>query len=163
MDWSTSSSRSARSGASKSNISKGITPTTQPTTLTPAVIDTSVGFPSVNQKHRRTLADVRDQVAQELAVRAIRKAILVEGVKIGVHFTLPKSKDEQFLSQVAAHIKHILLLQQYLLTVATTGTSADSGANSLIICGSDLLDVQRAALLTKSVSTYALRLSAEIQ
>lgn len=150
MDWSTSSSRSTISGANRSDANRGITTTTQPTTLVPAVFDASTS--SVNQKSQRTLADVRNQVAQELAVRAIRKATLVEGVKIGVHFTLSKSKNEQFLEQVAAHIKHILLLQQYLLAVATSGTSTIPGANSLIICGSDLLDVQRAALLAKSVS-----------
>jgi hypothetical protein len=69
------------------------------------------------------LADVRDQVAQELSVRAIRKAVPIEGVKIGVYFTLPKSEDEHFLSQVASHIKHTLLLQQYLFAVASTGAS----------------------------------------
>lgn len=98
----------------------------------------------------RTLDDVRDQVAGELAVRALRKAKLVDGVKIGVTFTFSKKNDGQFLRKVVETIQHTLLLRQYLFAVATTGIQKGATTNTLIICGSSEDFVQRAVLLTSS-------------
>lgn len=98
----------------------------------------------------RTLDEVRDQVAGELAVRAIRKGKLVDGVKIGVTFTFAKQNEDQFLRTVVETIQHTLLLQQYLFAVTTTGVQKDATANALIICGSSEDFVQRAVLLTSS-------------
>src|SRR5580658_4841979 len=73
---------------------------------------------------QRTLAEIRTQVAQEVAIRAITKAEVIgdsepaaacfclrnlyqfSPVKVGVIFTLSKNDDEQFLSQVTATIEH---------------------------------------------------------
>src|ERR1700732_303270 len=66
----------------------------------------------------RTLDEVRDQVAGELAVRALRKGKLIDGVKIGVTFTFAKQNDDRFLRMVVENIQHTLLLQQYLFAVA---------------------------------------------
>jgi rhodanese-related sulfurtransferase len=98
----------------------------------------------------RTLDEVRGQVAGELAVRALRKGKLVDGVKIGVTFTFAKQNDVQFLRTVVDNIQHTLLLQQYLFAIATTGAQKDATANALIICGSSEDFVQRAILLTSS-------------
>jgi rhodanese-related sulfurtransferase len=98
----------------------------------------------------RTLDEVRDQVAGELAVRALRKAKQVDGVKVGVTFAFSKQNDGQFLRTVVESIQHTLLLQQYLFAVATTGVQKDATANALIICGSSEDFVQRAVLLTSS-------------
>ena len=98
----------------------------------------------------RTLDEVRNQVAGELAVRALRKSKVVDGVKVGVTFTFSKQNDGQFLRTVVESIQHALLLQQYLFAVATTGVQRDATANALIICGSSEDFVQRAVLLTSS-------------
>ena len=98
----------------------------------------------------RTLDEVRDQVAGELAVRALRKGQLVDGVKIGVTFTFSKQNDAQFLRTVVETIQHNLTLHRYLFVVATTGAQKDASANALIICGSSEDFVQRAILLTSS-------------
>lgn len=120
---------------------------------------------------QRTLDDVRDQVAGELAVRAIRKAKSVSetgkdnvesespglggalglqpsGVKIGVTFTLAKRDEDQFLHTVVETIQHTLLLRSHLFAIATTGMpKGGRTANTLIICGSSEDFVQRALLL----------------
>ena len=94
----------------------------------------------------RTLEDVREQVAERLAVRAIRKLKDVDGTKIAVTLTLCKKNDTEFLQIVAAHIKRILLLKSFLVAVATTG----AGETSLMVCGSSSVQVQRAALLASA-------------
>ncbi|KAF7986844.1 hypothetical protein HWV62_12556 [Athelia sp. TMB] len=116
---------------------------------------------------QRSLDDVRDQVAGELAVRAIRKAKSVSetgrentnsqgaagavqplGVKIGVTFTLAKQDEVQFLQTVADTIQNNLLLRSHLFAIATTGApKRGRTANTLIICGSSEEYVQRALLL----------------
>ncbi|KAH7921686.1 Rhodanese-like protein [Leucogyrophana mollusca] len=93
----------------------------------------------------RTLADIRDEVAQSLAVRAIRKAQLVDSVRVGVHFTFSKKDDDQFLQLVASHIR-ARLPARHLFALATTGP----GVSTLVICGTDEDDVQRAVLLASS-------------
>src|ERR1700722_11263279 len=106
--------------------------------------------PIYTTPNQRTLADIRDQVARELAVRAISKAETVDGVKVGVMLPLSKEGDKQFLRTVASNIKHILLLRQYLFAVATTGHSAGYQVNSLVICGSSEALVQKAISFTNS-------------
>lgn len=98
----------------------------------------------------RTLDDVRDQVAGELAFRARRKAKVVDGVKIGVSFTFSKKDDDEFLRRVVDIIQQSLLLQEYLMAIATTGAHKEGTANTLIICGSSEDFVQRAVLLASS-------------
>src|SRR6204780_3649597 len=98
----------------------------------------------------RTLDEGRGQVAGELAVRALRKGKLVDGVKIGVTFTFAKQNDVQFLRTVVDNIQHTPLLQQYLFAIATTVAQKDATANALIICGSSEYFVQRVILLTRS-------------
>jgi rhodanese-related sulfurtransferase len=106
---------------------------------------------------QRTLADVRDQVAQELAVRAISKAELVDGIKVGVVLTLSKTNDVEFIRRVASSIKNLLLLHNHLFAVATTGPSTSPSHSSparvnncLIIFGSSSVLVQRAVAVASS-------------
>jgi len=118
---------------------------------TPISQSVAIADASRNSLHgHRTLDEVRDQVAGELAVRALRKAKKIDGVKVGVTFTFSKQNDGQFLRTVVENIQHTLLLQQYLFAVATTGVQKDVTANALIICGSSEDFVQRAVLLTSS-------------
>ena len=98
----------------------------------------------------RTLDDVREQVAAELGIRALRKAKVVDDVKISVYLVLSKSEDDRFLRTVVESIQQRLLHQQYLFAVATTGVQKDAAANTLIICGSSGDFVQRAVLLASS-------------
>lgn len=98
----------------------------------------------------RTLDDVRDQVAGELGIRALRKAKLVDGVKISVSLVLSKSEDDRFMRTVVDSIQQRLLHQQYLFAIATTGAQKDATANTLVICGSSEDFVQRAVLLASS-------------
>jgi rhodanese-related sulfurtransferase len=104
--------------------------------------------PKATKPTQRTLADVRSQVAQEIAFRAMSKAEVFEGVKVGVTLMMSKSDDEQFLRLVASVIKHTLLLQQFLFAIAASGTA--ESASSLIIFGSSEDFVQRAVLLASS-------------
>ncbi|KAJ8490108.1 hypothetical protein ONZ45_g13322 [Pleurotus djamor] len=98
----------------------------------------------------RTLNDVRNQVAQEVAHRAISNAETVDGVRIGVQFTFSTNEDEQFLRIVEDFIARRFLHLEYLFAIATTGKPSFGGSNSLIICGSSEDFVQRAVLLASS-------------
>lgn len=60
------------------------------------------------QLPQRTIEDVRIQVARSIAARAIRKAELVDGSKVGVVFTLSRSQDDQLLRAVAGEIRSFL-------------------------------------------------------
>ena len=64
--------------------------------------------PTEDQPPQRTIEDVRLQVARSIAARAIRKAELVDGSKVGVVFTLNKSQDDRFLRIVAGEIRAFL-------------------------------------------------------
>ena len=98
----------------------------------------------------RTLDNVRDQVASQVAVRAIRKLKTADNTHFGVSLTPSKSDDAAFLRLVAVHLAShpsgILKDKAYLVAVPTTG----AGDTHLLICGSDATKVQRAALLTMS-------------
>ncbi|KAF8063968.1 Rhodanese-like domain-containing protein [Lyophyllum atratum] len=98
----------------------------------------------------RTLDDVRLQVAHEVALRAITKSEILDGVRVGVSITLSKSEDEMFVNQVADVIRHQLALGDYLFAIATTGTSSSGKPNPVVICGSEEEFIQRAILLTSS-------------
>ena len=121
------------------------------------LIQTSSPSPT-SSRCPRTLADVREEVAQSLALRMITKAHTVDGVRIGVHFTFSKKDDSLFLQLVTSHIRIRLPSSRYLFAIATTGASPSSHStrnntrtsNALVICGSDEDDVQRAVLLASS-------------
>ncbi|KAJ7500782.1 hypothetical protein B0H11DRAFT_1994419 [Mycena galericulata] len=100
----------------------------------------------------RTLDDVRDQVAYEVAVRAINSAETVDGVRLGVMLTFSKSDDEGFLRRIAGMLAHQLLLQHHVFALATTGPSTRKNpkSNTLLICGAPEHYVQRAVLLASS-------------
>ncbi|KAF4586097.1 hypothetical protein EYR38_009738 [Pleurotus pulmonarius] len=70
---------------------------------------------------QRTLEDVRTQVAEEVAHRAITNADQIDGVRVGVQFTLTMREDEQFLRIVESCIARRLLGVDYLFAIATTG------------------------------------------
>lgn len=65
---------------------------------------------------QRTLDDVRDQVANEVAVRTITKSETVDGARVGVMLTLSKNDDEEFLRRVAGVLQHQLQLQDHVCT-----------------------------------------------
>ncbi|KAI0044574.1 hypothetical protein FA95DRAFT_1562106 [Auriscalpium vulgare] len=94
----------------------------------------------------RTLEDVRDQVAEKLAVRAIRKLKVVDNTRVAVTLTLAKKEDAEFLRMVAIHLRRILAEKDHLMAVATTGV----GDTSLVVCGSSPAQVHRASLLVAS-------------
>ncbi|KAL0952875.1 hypothetical protein HGRIS_007094 [Hohenbuehelia grisea] len=106
----------------------------------------SLASSSRGSSEQRTLADVLTQVAQEFAVRAITKSETVDGVSVGVSFTLSQQDGEQFLRIVAAKVERELALKEYLFAFAT----ARKTSNSLILCGSSDELVGRAVLLTSS-------------
>ncbi|KAF5376367.1 hypothetical protein D9757_008635 [Collybiopsis confluens] len=108
-------------------------------------INTTVS-PDLQPLPPRTLADVRDQVAQEIAARMMNKAEQHDGVKIGVMMTFSKRDDVGFLQQIAKAIQDSSL-PDYLFIVATTGPPVDSSSNFVFICGSDEGYVHRATLL----------------
>ncbi|KAJ3825767.1 hypothetical protein F5880DRAFT_1610842 [Lentinula raphanica] len=97
----------------------------------------------------RTLAEVRDQVAQEIGIRIVNKAENVQDVKIGVMMTFSKRDDAGFLKQMSQAIQECCL-QDYLFAVATTGPPIDSNANFVFLCSSAADYIQRAVLLTTS-------------
>ncbi|KAF7357747.1 Rhodanese domain-containing protein [Mycena venus] len=101
---------------------------------------------------QRTLDDVRDQVAYEVAVRTITKGETVDGVRLGVMLTLSKTDDEEFLRRVADVLQKQMLLHNHVFAIATTGpsTRSDPKANTLLICGAPETYVQRAVLLASS-------------
>lgn len=101
---------------------------------------------------QRTLADVREQVAQSIAARALRKALSVDGTRVAAILTLSKHDDERFLRAVAAHLKRSFMLRtDYLFAVATTRSAPQaSNAAAVIICGSVPRMVRRAAMLAGS-------------
>ncbi|KAJ7622531.1 hypothetical protein FB45DRAFT_927908 [Roridomyces roridus] len=96
----------------------------------------------------RTLDDVRDQVAAEVALKTSRRAETLDGVRLGVVLTFSKSDDEGFLRRVAATLEHELRRQPY----PQPGPSQrrNPKANTLVICGSEEQYVQRAVLLVSS-------------
>lgn len=67
-------------------------------------------------------------------------------MRIAATLTLSKKDDAEFLQIVANHLQRILMLKDYLFAIATTGV----GRTSLIICGSEPVQVQRAAHLASS-------------
>jgi rhodanese-related sulfurtransferase len=100
----------------------------------------------------RTLDSVRDEVAHGIAVRAIMKAKLIEGVKVGVYFTFSKKDDDAFLRHVAEIIR-ARIPSRHLFAIATTGAPSHTSVtytNTLVITGTDDDDVQRAVLLFSS-------------
>ncbi|KAJ3531001.1 hypothetical protein NMY22_g8330 [Coprinellus aureogranulatus] len=114
----------------------------------------------------QTLTDVHNQVAREMAVRAVMKAEIVDNVRTGVIFSMGNASagsEPSFLRLVADHLHAALHLRSasflFILadaspqTSSTTGasgaTSAQSG-NVLFIVGSTPELIQRSALLTCS-------------
>ncbi|KAK2460422.1 hypothetical protein APHAL10511_007587 [Amanita phalloides] len=107
----------------------------------------------------RTLADIRLQVAHEVAMRVIAKGITHGSppIRIGVCLSFSKSDDALFLRNVAAIIQHKLLLQDHLFILGTTGASEDPAGggdgepirtvNALLVCGSSHAGVERARLV----------------
>ncbi|KAJ6488149.1 hypothetical protein C8R47DRAFT_1071899 [Mycena vitilis] len=130
-------SRVSRSARSSATSRESILPdkSTQPSTLP-----------------QRSLDDVRNQVADEVAVRTITKGELVDGVRLGVMLTLSKNDDEGFLRLVAGTLQQRSLLGEHVFAIATTGpsTRVDPAFNTLLICGSPETYVQRALLLVSS-------------
>ncbi|KAK7045762.1 hypothetical protein VNI00_007163 [Paramarasmius palmivorus] len=101
---------------------------------------------------QRTMSSVREQVAEEIAMRAVTKSQRLDDVQIGVTLTFSSKKsterDLSFLSNIASFIDRLSHPRQYLFILATTGKPPpDSLANFVLICASDDDYIQRAAML----------------
>lgn len=120
---------------------------------------------------RRTLTDVHNQVAHEMAVRAITKAEVVDGCKIGVILSMgDQSSEAAFLRLVADHMAAEMRLRLgrvgagWLFILAdgsphpppdltasvSTGKGSKPPPNVIFILGATEELVQRGALLTCS-------------
>lgn len=134
------------------------------TTNAASVIDQRALVPRNGQSGLRTLDDVRDQVAQEIAIYTVTKAKVVDGtflflilcsefcsqfpgVRIGVRLSMSKSEDEYFLEQVAANVVHQLTLHEYIFAIGTIAQTTTPTVTSLIIIASKPEYIQRAVLL----------------
>ncbi|TFK32957.1 hypothetical protein BDQ12DRAFT_685654 [Crucibulum laeve] len=99
---------------------------------------------------QRTLEEITEQVARELAVRAITKARVSEGVKIGVSLTFSKRDNEAFLRNVSDFISHQLTFQNHLFAIATTPEFGSSDESMIIIFASSEEYLQRASMIISS-------------
>nr|GAT55572.1 predicted protein [Mycena chlorophos] len=98
---------------------------------------------------QRTLDDVREHAALEVAMRAIAHRKTVDGVRIGVSILMAKANEFDFLKLVAHKMRQQLLLdEQFLFALATSGPPIrPNKTNTLMICGSPGEAVQRAMSL----------------
>ena len=91
---------------------------------------------------------LRDQVAQTIVLRAVRKAETIDGTQVGVITTLPHSSGELFLKTIASHLKRAMLPKQqsylFVLTLPTQGLSP------VLVCSSSEDLAERAGLLLQS-------------
>lgn len=110
--------------------------------------ESGTGSVPLGGHQQRTLDDVREQVAQSIAVRTINKSEIIDGSKVGVVLTISPSSDPLFLRRVASKIKHGLLTSSYLFAISTTCPPGESVP--LLVCGSSEDFVLRAALLISS-------------
>ncbi|KIP02626.1 hypothetical protein PHLGIDRAFT_122313, partial [Phlebiopsis gigantea 11061_1 CR5-6] len=93
------------------------------------------------------LEAIRDQVGDQIALRAIGKAETVDGSRVGVVTTISGSTDPLILRSIAEGIEHHLTLRAtpYLFALSLPGQPAD--ATPLLLVGSAHEVLQRAALL----------------
>ncbi|KAL6306489.1 Rhodanese-like protein [Sparassis latifolia] len=112
-------------------------------------VPTQAQLSDVEACPQRTLEDVREQAAQSVAVRAIRKSELVDDNKVGVVITLSHTSDERFLGLVASAIKHALRTKSYLFALTAPSATPQSESPLLLSSSSDEA-VQRAGLLVCS-------------
>ncbi|TFK26963.1 rhodanese domain-containing protein [Coprinopsis marcescibilis] len=140
-------------GIQRTTSASGSSVTTSPAsilntrTLTSQRGSSSSVFPS------RTLDDVRNQVAQEMAVRAITKGETVDGTKIGVYLSVGNENDaeEDFLRRIATSIvERLRLIDSYLFVLASSTNSVKPTPSSLIAVGSSEELLQRCMLLVSS-------------
>ncbi|THU85416.1 hypothetical protein K435DRAFT_843273 [Dendrothele bispora CBS 962.96] len=140
-----SSSASSRSKRSKnrSTSSRSSSHASSSSNLLP----TTPVWPDLRPLPPRSFDAINEQVAQEIAFKAINTADTIDGVKINVVMTFCKRDDVGFLKMVAESIEK-MCLQDYLFAIATIGKPIDSDTNYAILCGSSDDVVQRAVLLT---------------
>jgi rhodanese-related sulfurtransferase len=105
----------------------------------------------VSSGGQRTLDDVRDQVADNIAVRTINRAETVDSSRVGVVTTLSTSSDPIFLRRIADKLKYRLTVRSYLFAVATS--CPPGTAVPLLLCSSSQEFTQRASLLVNSKFT----------
>ncbi|CAL1702508.1 unnamed protein product [Somion occarium] len=122
---------------------------------------------------QRTLDDVRDQVAQSIAIRAVRKAEEVDGSKVGVVLTLASVQasssapntssgltDEngvRFLRLISSKIKRSLLTSSYIYIIGTSGLSTPGTPSPILILSSSPEFVHRATILINAKFVGRLR------
>ncbi|KAI0700804.1 hypothetical protein C8T65DRAFT_280076 [Cerioporus squamosus] len=104
--------------------------------------------PSPQSPRTDALDSLRDQVAQTIVLRAVRKAETIDGTQVGVVTTLPHSSGELFLKTIASRLKRAMLPKQesylFILTLPTQGLSP------VLVCSSSEDLAERAGLLLQS-------------
>ena len=111
---------------------------------------------SANGGSQRALKDIRDQVANQIAVRAISKAETIDGCKIGVASTMSSATDVFILRSISEGIEHNFVLRTvpYLFAISLAGNLSDPGTEMpLLLCSSTPEILQRAALLVNGKFT----------
>jgi hypothetical protein len=94
---------------------------------------------------------VRLQVAHGTAIRAINKKEVIDGVQIGVIFSMNSTSDpDSFIRLIAESLMSTLLLRSFLFIIADTTQSVPPKPTSLLVVGSAPDLVQRGSLLTSS-------------
>lgn len=119
-------------------------------------------IPSAPSIPQRTLDDVKDQVAQSIAVRTLRKAEEVDGSKIGVVLTLATASafgtpsgdlDDagiRFIRLVSSKIKHALLTSTYIFIIGTSGLATPGTVSPILIISSNAEFIHRASVLVSA-------------
>ena len=106
------------------------------------------GSPHLESPLSDAFDPIRDQVAYTIVLRALRKAEVVDGTKVGVVLTLPHQDSEQFLKAVASRLKRAMLPKQesYLFVLALPLP----GLSPILICSSSEELAERAGLVVSS-------------
>ncbi|KAM5545809.1 hypothetical protein V8D89_000847 [Ganoderma adspersum] len=108
------------------------------------------GSPHLESPISDAFDPIRDQVAHTIVLRALRKAEVVDGTKVGVVLTLPHQDGEQFLKAVASRLKRAMLPKQesylFVLALALPGP----GLSPMLICSSSEGLSERAGLVVSS-------------
>lgn len=100
---------------------------------------------------QRTLDDVRDQVAENIAIRSISRSETIDGSRVGVLSTISASTDPGFLRRIADSINYHLQLRSYIFALAMPGKPG--ALAPLVLLSNSPEFLHRAVLLANSKFT----------
>ncbi|TFK85389.1 hypothetical protein K466DRAFT_190016 [Polyporus arcularius HHB13444] len=152
MSSSSSSHRRSRSDASTSPSTSSygqVIERSHPPSVISGLVEEEPNEPQSPQSPTTDALDlIRDQVAQTIVLRAVRKAETIDGTQVGVITTLPHSSGELFLKTIASRLKRTMLPKQesylFILTLPTQGLSP------VLVCSSSENLAERAGLVLQS-------------